>query len=427
MTTNDTFERRLDAWLEEDSARRVPDHLDLVLMRTIATRQRPGWSSLERWLPTMDTVAPSRVANLRPVLLLALLSALLATVVGIGLIGKGSPFETPALELADNGRVYIVDGMTLLSYAPDLTDRQVVQGLGAPASDLAVAPDGRSLAMLVRGIPNRLDVVPLGGGVTVTLPTVPGSDVFGSGPSWSPDSTKVAYLTWDGQREHLIVAGVDGSAPEEIGAEVIDPALGLSSPVWSPDGEWIAFVSADRESGTGSIQRIRPDGADLETVATDPVDAAQGISWSPDPSVQRLLYVRETDGLQTYLYDFGTGEETWVTDSFWPTWSSDGSMISVWGTKVAATSDVLAGATRWTPVTPTWIDGSCQDHPGFAAVAFCGPASWSPDGTRLIGPDMSGDFVLTVLADGSGSPLAVALQTNVSETTGPVTWQPIRP
>ena len=47
---------RPSAWLHEDAAFRVPDHLDVLEV----TRRRPatGWSSLERWLPVDTTFHP---------------------------------------------------------------------------------------------------------------------------------------------------------------------------------------------------------------------------------------------------------------------------------------------------------------------------------------------------------------------------------
>jgi len=58
MTTNDTFGQHLSAWLHEEAAHRVPDHLAEILVQTAATRQRRGWSSLERWLPMDSTLRP---------------------------------------------------------------------------------------------------------------------------------------------------------------------------------------------------------------------------------------------------------------------------------------------------------------------------------------------------------------------------------
>ena len=58
MTTNERFERGLSAWLHDDATFRVPDHLGEVLAVTQETRQRPAWSSLERWLPVDTTFRP---------------------------------------------------------------------------------------------------------------------------------------------------------------------------------------------------------------------------------------------------------------------------------------------------------------------------------------------------------------------------------
>ena len=44
----------------EYAAHRVPGHLDAVLQETSTMRQRPAWSSLERWLPVQGpTGSPS--------------------------------------------------------------------------------------------------------------------------------------------------------------------------------------------------------------------------------------------------------------------------------------------------------------------------------------------------------------------------------
>ena len=49
----------MSAWLHEDATFRLPDHLDEVLAVTTVTRQRPAWSSLERWLPVDTTPRPA--------------------------------------------------------------------------------------------------------------------------------------------------------------------------------------------------------------------------------------------------------------------------------------------------------------------------------------------------------------------------------
>ena len=55
MTQHDGFDRTLSAWLDEQAGHGTPTYLGDVLARTIRTRQRPAWSSLERWLPVQMT------------------------------------------------------------------------------------------------------------------------------------------------------------------------------------------------------------------------------------------------------------------------------------------------------------------------------------------------------------------------------------
>ncbi len=47
----DRFEREIPDLMEELAPTRRPDYFDEMLRATAAARQRPAWSSLERWLP----------------------------------------------------------------------------------------------------------------------------------------------------------------------------------------------------------------------------------------------------------------------------------------------------------------------------------------------------------------------------------------
>ena len=89
MTTNDVFGRNLSTWLHEDAEHHVPDHLAEVLQRTAATRQRPAWSSLERWLP-MDTTLRPRMVMLPRASRLLLVAALLVALAAVAIIAIGS-------------------------------------------------------------------------------------------------------------------------------------------------------------------------------------------------------------------------------------------------------------------------------------------------------------------------------------------------
>ena len=56
MNRTDRFDDIVSDWLHADAEHRVPEHLDAVLRRTRTERQRPAWSSLERWLPVDTTL-----------------------------------------------------------------------------------------------------------------------------------------------------------------------------------------------------------------------------------------------------------------------------------------------------------------------------------------------------------------------------------
>ena len=155
MTTRDTFGRDLSLWLREEGEHRVPDHLAEVLVQSAATRQRPWWSSLERWLP-MDTVAVGRPLNLRPLAIMLLVVGALA-LAAVAALWVASQRPTTPFGLAENGRIFVIDGQTLKSYASGGADQQVVQDLPASAIAPSISPDGRSVAYILDSLA-RLDI-----------------------------------------------------------------------------------------------------------------------------------------------------------------------------------------------------------------------------------------------------------------------------
>ena len=106
MNAQDDPGRVVSDWLHEYGAHRVPGHLDAVLRETSTRRQRPAWSSLERWLPMQSTLR-SRPRPGSALILLLVLTFL--AVVGIALItsGRGAsagPAHRPRPQWADGVR-----------------------------------------------------------------------------------------------------------------------------------------------------------------------------------------------------------------------------------------------------------------------------------------------------------------------------------
>lgn len=137
-------------------------------------------------------------------------------------------------------------------------------------------------------------------------------------------STRIAYVAVDGkppaQRYRLIVADADGYGPRTV-LESREPIM---SPAWSPDGQYLAYVSFEGKTSAVYVQR-------LATGERSRVSARAGINgapaWSPDG--RKLALTLSRDGnLDLYTLDLATQALTRVTsDEAIDTeaeWSKDG-------------------------------------------------------------------------------------------------------
>jgi Tol biopolymer transport system component len=100
-------------------------------------------------------------------------------------------------------------------------------------------------------------------------------------PEISPDGKQIIFTrTWvdkvkDQYRSNLWIVDVDGSRVREL----TSGARNDSSPVWSPDGKRIAFLS-DRD-GTNQLHVMWLDTREVAQL-THLEQAPNGIKWSPD-------------------------------------------------------------------------------------------------------------------------------------------------
>ena len=356
MTSNDRIERAMSAWLSEDAAFRVPDHLQEVLQVTRETRQRPAWSSLERWLP-VDTTFRPRLFTVPRAGRLVMVAALILLVLAIAIIAVGT-YQTRLPEpfgLARNGLIATSNDGELYLIDPATSERRLL---------------------------------PLG-------------DAFDLSPIFSRDGTKMMFLRSDGPLAEpailtLYVAKADGSEAHPVTA----PTKSLDWIDWSPDGNQIAYMA------NGQLWTV--DIATGEPVRVVGAGRAHFPTYLP-PDGNEIVYRGETRSPAIFAIPAdGTGKRR-VLSKTAPNNEFDFQSIAV------SPDGKHVTFTRWDSSKDPWVPGvyaldvatgAETRFPTAAGTGQRGAAPYSPDGKLVayarVYPE--GAFELVVAdADGSGN------------------------
>jgi Tol biopolymer transport system component len=184
--------------------------------------------------------------------------------------------------------------------------------------------------------------------------------------SWSPDGSRIAYVSDQGGKDRLWVMNADGSDPRLLTPD-LDVVRGAA---WSPDGSRIAFTDAEADGAYAEVHVIDP-GSGSDRKLTGPGDTASQVVWAPDGG---RLYYLSGPSIVAVTPD-GMSRETILTA---PATINDYSVSSE-GTQFAYSM----GDTQDLDVYVSALDGSdprCYRNPGKHEVF----ASWSPDGGSLL-------------------------------------------
>ena len=406
MTTDDRFARNLSAWLAEDGAHRVADHLAEVLVHSAATRQRPWWSSPERWLPVDTTLRP-RLFNVPSAGRLLAVAMLILVALAITLFAIGSQHRLPPpFGLARNGTFVETRDGDIYATDPATSAAKLLVGGGVYDFGAIFSRDGTKFAFL-RSETGRPSTLPGDVYLTMYVADADGSDVHAVTAltknldwfEWSPDSTRIAYVS----DKRLYVVAVAGGAPT-----LIKGTGPMFFPTWlPPDGKEIVFRSEGQSPALFAIPAdgngkrrplsttIRPNNRyDFSGPAITPDGTRVAFTrWYPDGQPRIHAIDVTTDTLITYPTD-GVGQRGAL-------FSPDGSLISYARLEVGnvlqmavAKPDGSGGERVIGPVIP-----GTADHAMDANWVF------TPDGTAIvlrIGDDAHGTMYLVPI-DGSPS------------------------
>ncbi|WP_419932220.1 cell wall-binding repeat-containing protein [Candidatus Poriferisodalis sp.] len=252
------------------------------------------------------------------------------------------------------------------------------------AREPAWSPDCTKIAYIHVGTMTIADAD--GSNATAVLRT-PGASL--NQPAWSPDGTKIALsvLSFEGgtgyasQRRHIYVADVDGTNLTRITEGTVEDDY----PTWSPDSTQIAFHRTTWQDRTVSP----PVGTDRYIVIVDADGANQAEinkgggweshpAWSPDGSQLAVgtglrLGVMNTDG---------TNLRSWEPSPHWFSklaWSPDGTQIAL--ARIAGPRDDPNNVETNIAVLDV-ATGTVTDITATEGTEL--NPHWSPDGKRII-------------------------------------------
>lgn len=254
------------------------------------------------------------------------------------------------------------------------------------ASEFAVSPDGSRLAFSATpdgGDDREIYVLAIAGDELQQLTDSPGDDTM---PRWSPDNSRIAFISNRDLNSEIYVMNADGTDPRNLTVD----AGGDYSHAWSPDGAEIAFGS--NRTGDNEVFVVNADGTDLRNLSNNP-EADWGPAWSPDGG--QIAFGSNRDGNDDiFIMEAGGANPRNLTNDpaadNGAVWSPDGAWIAFVSDR-ADSSDIFI-------MTP---DGGDVRPIGQTIEQESSP-TWSPDSSAIaytITIEGNSDILIATLGD----------------------------
>src|SRR3984957_1657042 len=187
-------------------------------------------------------------------------------------------------------------------------------------------------------------------------------------------ATRIAYVSVDGappaQRYQLIVADADGANARVI----LESHLPIMSPAWSPDGDWLAYVSFENKRSSIWVQQVT---SGTRRMVSGRVGINGAPAWSPDGHKLLVTLGGSAGTPNLYILDLGTQQLSRLTDG--PSIDTEGAFAAD-GQSVYFTSDRSGGPQIYRIGVES---GSKPRRVTFEGTYNARPRL-SPDGTKLV-------------------------------------------
>jgi Tol biopolymer transport system component len=389
--TSDSFDRRLAAWLDAEAEGRVHDHLAEVLVLTRATRQRPAWSSLERWLPVDLTLRPIPFLTGRTARLAFVVMLLLAAAATMYLLaGVARTRVPPPFGLAQNGLVASSRSGDVYVTNADGTGQRLLIGGASSDTEPVFSRDGQMLAFLRLGSGGDASLMLAradGTGIKTLTATLRSVDSY----TWSPDGRSIAIVhAGDAGRRILSLVDVAGAAP----IKTLQLPFNVDNAVYwrPPDGAALILTGRATDGDPPAVYSVTMDGTYRPlTPQGEDENAYQSIVLSPDGRTAAFQRWERDDALGgthavIYVLDLDTGLDralylTPGADEVLPQFSPDGG-------RLAFVTDCVGECGQFdipAQVVVVNVDGTQSTSVGEAFEFKVDPVvAWSPDGAEIV-------------------------------------------